>query len=67
VTATLQLLDVLIVSEHHTRRIVHCNVTTNPLVEWTRQQLRNAIPVDHGYKFDATMQALKIVTIYRDL
>jgi transposase InsO family protein len=51
VTATFRLLYVLIVIEHHTRRIVHCHVTTNPSAEWTRQQLREAIPADHGYRF----------------
>ena len=30
VTATFRLLYVLIVIEHQSRRIVHCNVTTNP-------------------------------------
>jgi len=30
---------------------VHCNVTTNPTAAWTLQQLREAIPSDHGYRF----------------
>jgi len=51
VTATFRLLYVLVVIEHQTRRIVHCNVTTNPTAEWTLQQLREAIPSDHGYRF----------------
>ncbi|MGB5278319.1 MAG: integrase core domain-containing protein, partial [Gammaproteobacteria bacterium] len=42
---------VLVVIEHQTRRIVHCNVTTHPTAEWTLQQLREAIPSDHGYRF----------------
>jgi putative transposase len=40
VTATFRLLYVFIVIEHQTRRIVHCNVTTNPTAAWTLQQLR---------------------------
>jgi len=51
VTATFRLLYVLIVIEHQTRRIVHCNVTTHPTAAWTLQQLREAIPSDHGYRF----------------
>jgi putative transposase len=51
VTATFWLLYVLIVIEHQTRRIVHCNVTTHPTAAWTLQQLREAIPPDHSYRF----------------
>jgi len=42
---------VLVVIEQQNRRIVHCNVTTNPTTAWTLQQLREAIPSDHGYRF----------------
>ena len=51
VTATFRLLYVLIVIEHKSRRIVHCNVTTHPTAAWTLQQLREAIPSDHCYRF----------------
>jgi transposase InsO family protein len=51
VTATFRLLYVLVVIEHQTRRIVHCNVTAHPTAAWTLQQLREAIPSDHGYRF----------------
>lgn len=51
VTATFRLLYVLIVIEHHSRRIVHFNVTEHPTAEWTLQQLREAIPSDHDYRF----------------
>jgi putative transposase len=51
VTASFRLLYVLIVIEHHTRRIVHCNVTAHPTAAWTLQQLREAIPSDHRYRF----------------
>jgi hypothetical protein len=34
-----------------TRRIVHCNATANPTAAWTLQQLREAIPSDHSYRF----------------
>lgn len=50
-TARFRLLYVFIVIEHQTRRIVHCNVTTNPTATWTLQQLREAIPSDHLYRF----------------
>lgn len=51
VTATFRLLYVFIVIEHQTRRIVLCNVTTNPTAAWTLQQLRETIPSDHRYRF----------------
>ena len=51
VTATFRLLYVFIVIEHQTRRVVHCNVTAHPTAAWTLQQLREAIPSDHRYRF----------------
>jgi transposase InsO family protein len=51
VTATFRLLYVFVVMEHVTRRILHTNVTAHPTAPWTLQQLREAIPVDHAYRF----------------
>jgi putative transposase len=51
VTATFRLLYVFVVMEHATRRMLHCNVTAHPTAHWTLQQLREAIPADHGYRF----------------
>jgi transposase InsO family protein len=51
VTATFRPLYVFVLMEHATRRIVHCNVTAHPTAHWTLQQLREAIPADHGYRF----------------
>src|SRR5215475_11984333 len=51
VTATFRLLYVFVLMEHATRRILHCNVTAHPTAQWTLQQLREAIPSDHGYRF----------------
>jgi transposase InsO family protein len=34
-----------------TRRIVPCNGTAHPTAAWTLQQLREAIPNDHSYRF----------------
>ena len=51
VTATFRLLYVFVVIEHATRRILHANLTAHPSAQWTLQQLREAIPVDHGYRF----------------
>ena len=51
VTATFRLLSVFVLMEHATRRILHVNVTTHPTASWTLQQLREAIPADHDYRF----------------
>jgi transposase InsO family protein len=51
VTATFRLLYVFVVMEPATRRILHTNVTTHPTASWTLQQLREAIPADHTYRF----------------
>ena len=51
VTATFRLLYVFVVMEHATRRILHYNVTAHPTAPWTLQQLREAIPADHTYRF----------------
>jgi transposase InsO family protein len=51
VTATFRLLYVFVVMEHATRRILHVNATAHPTAHWTLQQLREAIPSDHTYRF----------------
>jgi putative transposase len=51
VTATFRLLYVLVVMELATRRLLHVNVTAHPTARWALQQLRDAIPSDHSYRF----------------
>jgi putative transposase len=51
VTTTFRLLYVLVVMELATHRILHVNVTAHPTAQWTLQQLRDAIPADHAYRF----------------
>ncbi|HEY6384386.1 MAG TPA: integrase core domain-containing protein [Candidatus Acidoferrum sp.] len=51
VTARFRTLYVVLLMEVGTRRIVHCNVTAHPTAAWTLQQLREAIPSDHSYRF----------------
>ncbi len=51
VTATFRLFYELVVIEHGSRRLLHCNVTEYPTAEWTLQQLREAIPCEHPYRF----------------
>jgi transposase InsO family protein len=51
VTARFRVLYVFVLMEVGTRRILHCNVTAHPTAAWTLQQLREAIPNDHLYRF----------------
>jgi putative transposase len=51
VTATFRLFYVFVVMEHATRRILHVNATAHPTAAWALQQLREAIPADHTYRF----------------
>src|SRR5580700_4697910 len=48
---TFRILHVLVVIEHASCRIIHLNVTAHPTAAWTLQQLREAIPSDHTYRF----------------
>ncbi len=51
VTATFQLLYMLVVIEHGSRRLLHCNVTGHPTAQWARQQLRESLASDHDYRY----------------
>jgi len=51
VTVRFRILYIFVVMEVGSRRILHCNVTSHPTAEWTIQQLREAIPSDHEYRF----------------
>ncbi|MCU7496002.1 MAG: transposase family protein [Ignavibacteria bacterium] len=42
-TINIKLVHVLVVIEHHRRKIIHVNVTKNPTAEWTLQQIRNLL------------------------
>jgi putative transposase len=50
VTSTFRVLYMLVVIEHHTRRLIHVNVTANPTAQWTRQQLREAVGCEEPYE-----------------
>jgi putative transposase len=50
-TATFKMLYVFMVMEHASRKILHINVTAHPTALWTLQQLRDAIPAEHAYRF----------------
>jgi transposase InsO family protein len=51
VTATFRFLYVFVLMEHATRRLLHVNVTAHSTAQWTLQQLREALPCDHTYRF----------------
>jgi len=50
-TATFRILYVFVVMEPASRRMIHVNVTAHPSAAWTLQQMREAIPSDHSYRF----------------
>jgi len=51
VTSTFRVLYVLVVIEHHTRRLIHFNVTAHPTAKWMRQQLREAVGREERYEY----------------
>ena len=51
VTSSFRLLYVLVVIEHCSRRLIHCNVTAHPTAAWTRQQLREVLGFDSRYDY----------------
>jgi putative transposase len=51
VTATFQLVYVLVIMEGHTRRILHFNLTRHPTADWTLQQFRECVTGDEGYRY----------------
>jgi len=51
VTSTFRVLYVLVVIEHHSRRLIHVNVTAHPTAQWTRQQLREVVGYEQRYAY----------------
>ena len=51
ITATFRTLYVFVVMEIGSRQILHLNATAHPTAEWTLQQLREALPGGHPYRF----------------
>jgi putative transposase len=51
VTVRFRILYVLVVMEIGSRRVVRISVSEHPTAEWTMQQLREAIPSEHSYRF----------------
>ena len=50
-TLFFKMLYVLIIINHDSRKIEHFAVTTNPNLDWVKQQIRNATPFDHKPKY----------------
>ena len=50
-TLKFKLLYVFIIINHASRKIEHFAVTSNPNLEWVKQQIRNATPFDHKPKY----------------
>jgi len=51
VTARFRILYVFALMEVGRRLILHFNVTDHPSSDWTQQQLREALPGDHPFRF----------------
>jgi transposase InsO family protein len=51
VTARFRIVYVFVVMELGRRRVLHVNVTDHPSADWTQQQLREALPGDHPFRF----------------
>lgn len=50
VTARFRILYIFVLLEVGSRRILHCNITAHPTADWTLQQFREAIAVQHPYR-----------------
>lgn len=50
-TLRFRVLYVFVVMEVGSRKLIHVNATPHPTSSWTLQQLREAIPSDHGYRW----------------
>jgi len=50
-TASFRVLFVMVVLAHHRRRIVHFNVTANPIAVWAAQQVVEAFPEESAPRF----------------
>ena len=50
-TVRFKVLFVLVVLSHQRRRVVHFNVTEHPTVQWTAQQIIEALPGDTAQKY----------------
>ena len=51
VTATFQLVYVLVVIEHGSRRLLHMNTTRHPTSAWTLQQLREVVGLETTHRY----------------
>jgi transposase InsO family protein len=50
-TLALRTVYTFVMIEAGSRRIVHTATTSHPTAAWTTQQLRNALPGDHDYRY----------------
>jgi len=50
-TVRFKLLFILLVLAHDRRKLVHFNVTENPIAQWTAQQIVEAFPWDSAPKY----------------
>jgi transposase InsO family protein len=51
VTANFGMLYVFVAIEVESRKLLHVNAAAHPTLQWTLQQLREAIPSDHSYRW----------------
>src|SRR5262249_61729910 len=51
VTVTFRVVNIFVVMEVGTRRIVHWNLTAHPTADWTAQQFRMIVSGDEPHRY----------------
>ena len=66
-TLNFKIVYVLVVIEHHRRKVIHFNVTKHPTSFWTAQQVRNSMYDDNQYKYVVRDRDSKYGNYYKSI